>query len=157
MLFDGSWNIKRFNIALTEIHWDIAPIPRGPVMRATPTQGSGYGISPISPNKDAAWTFLQEFLGPVGQEMIWGRGSAPAGRSALSVFLEETVGGKNHAAIYEAFETVFLGRPIMPPGEGAFVQLVSGPIGSWLERRISSQELALQLKIMIEAMWSERN
>lgn len=45
----------------------------------------------------------------------------------------------------------------MPPGEGAFVQLVSGPIGSWLERRISSQELALQLKIMIEAMWSERN
>jgi len=71
--------------------------------------------------------------------------------------LEETVGGKNHAAIYEAFETVFLGRPIMPPGEGAFVQLVSGPIGSWLERRISSQELALQLKIMIEAMWSERN
>jgi len=157
MLVDGGWNIKHFNASLTEVHWDIAPIPRGPVMRATPTQGSGYGISPLSTNKDAAWVFMQEFLGPIGQEMIWGRGSIPAARSALPVFLEETVGGKNHAAIYEAFETAFIGRPIMPPGEGAFVQRASGPIASWLERQISSQQLAVQLKTAIEAMWSERN
>lgn len=131
-------------------------MPVGPVMRATPTQGSGYGISPLSSNKDAAWTFLQEFLGPTGQAMIWAQGSTPTARSALPVFLEQTMSGKNHAAIYDAFNSVFIGRPIMPPGEGAFVQGASGPISNWLERRISSQQLALQLKTVIEAMWLQR-
>lgn len=156
MLFDGSWRLAHFNTLLVDVNWDIVPMPVGPVMRATPTQGSGYGISPLSSNKDAAWTFLQEFLGPTGQAMIWARGSTPTARSALPVFLEQTMSGKNHAAIYDAFNSVFIGRPIMPPGEGAFVQGASGPISNWLERRISSQQLALQLKTVIEAMWLQR-
>lgn len=154
--FDGSWRITYLNQSVDNIDWDIAPMPMGPVMRATPTQGSAYGISPYSQNKDAAWTFISEFLGPTGQAMIWGVGSAPAARSALPVFLENTLQGKNHAAVFEAFETVFLGRPVMPPGESVFNQGAGGPISAWTQGNISSQELALQLKNVIESMWASR-
>lgn len=57
--------------------WDVAPLPTGPDgTRANTAGGAGYVMSSTSPNKDAAWTFLQFLAGPEGQSIFASTGLA---------------------------------------------------------------------------------
>ena len=77
----GSWWLVQARLA-KGIDWDVAPMPRGPVKRATRATAEGLSISPQSKNKDAAWEWIKFCLSDEAQAVFGksGRG-IPARRS----------------------------------------------------------------------------
>jgi multiple sugar transport system substrate-binding protein len=65
--------------------WDVLPVPTRaggkPVMRVTPYS---YAISSASPDKDAAWAFLQFAVGPEGAAIVAANGAVPTDGSAVT-------------------------------------------------------------------------
>jgi multiple sugar transport system substrate-binding protein len=52
-----------------DLKWDIVPLPAGK-KRANVLGGAGYTIHKNSQHKEAAWTFLQWLVGPIGQALF---------------------------------------------------------------------------------------
>lgn len=52
--------------------WDVTAWPEGPVKRETGSFGSGFGITGTSENRDAAWSYMREYLSKEGMETVWG-------------------------------------------------------------------------------------
>jgi len=71
MIVTGSWWVVQARQA-KNFEWDIAPMPRGPVTRATRATTEGLTISAISPHKKEAWEWIKFVLSDEGQ-MIFGR------------------------------------------------------------------------------------
>lgn len=70
--------------------WDVTAWPEGPVKRETGAFGSGFSITSTSENRDAAWSYLREYLSTEGMETMWGstgRGS-PAREAAYQSWMD---------------------------------------------------------------------
>lgn len=65
--------------------WDVLPVPLRaggkPIMRVTPFT---YAIASASPDKDAAWAFLQFAVGPEGAAIVAANGAIPTDGSAVT-------------------------------------------------------------------------
>ncbi len=59
--------------------WDVAPLPVGTV-EANVLHSDGIGMWSASPNKEAAWTFIEFIIGPKGQQIL-----AESGRTVPSL------------------------------------------------------------------------
>lgn len=64
MAMDGPWNLPRFNKMLKNMDWAIAPLPRGPEMKATVAGGEYLAIFKQTKVPDAAWTFVKWVIQP---------------------------------------------------------------------------------------------
>ncbi len=87
-----TWDTTTMN-EFANFKWDVAPWPKGPKAQKTGSFGSGYGITRDSKNKDAAWSYIREYLSKDGVEFMWalsGRGS-PARKSAYPAYLKAPV------------------------------------------------------------------
>ena len=74
MITRGNWNVdltRDFNFK-----WDLSYPPKGK-QEATIGEALGYMINANSPNKDAAWTFLEWVLSPDGQRALGTRDIVP--------------------------------------------------------------------------------
>lgn len=60
MVEDGSWSLKEI-LSKAQFRVGVAPIPAGPIRRATLASTDGFGIYANTHHRDAAWTLL-EFL-----------------------------------------------------------------------------------------------
>lgn len=97
--------------------WDVAPWPTGPVgERVTGSFGSGYGVTATSENRDAAWTYLREYLSVEGMITMWsttGRGS-PARLEALEEWYNSDPAPDSAHFYGEAMENYAItGRPYL--------------------------------------------
>jgi len=54
--------------------WDVAPLPRGTVAKATILHSDGYCMTSASKNKEAAWKLMEFANSPEGQTIIAGTG-----------------------------------------------------------------------------------
>ena len=87
MFFTGSWWLAHCREA-KNIDWDIAPLPRGPVRRATRTTCEAITLSPASAHKREGWEWIKFVLGEQGQSLfgLGGRGIPAVRRIALKTF-----------------------------------------------------------------------
>jgi len=70
--------------------WDVAPWPEGPVKRETGSFGSGFSITSSSVAREAAWSYMREYLSTEGMSTVWGstgRGS-PAREAAYQSWMD---------------------------------------------------------------------
>ncbi len=66
MMLDGPWNLPRYR-QLEHIDWAIAPLPAGPVKRATIVGGEYLAIFKQSRHPQEAWAFVKWILKPETQ------------------------------------------------------------------------------------------
>ncbi len=69
MILDGPWNLPRYR-NIKELDWAVAPLPAGPVQRATYLAGEHLAIFRQSGNPAEAWTFIKWILQPEIQAMF---------------------------------------------------------------------------------------
>ncbi|MFI6786347.1 ABC transporter substrate-binding protein [Nonomuraea sp. NPDC050383] len=79
MSINGAWSLTEL-AKQKAFRWGTVPIPKGPEGRFTPVIGSALAMYARSPQKDAAWIYLNEYLSAAGQQFR--RISAPARQSA---------------------------------------------------------------------------
>ncbi|MDR8413462.1 extracellular solute-binding protein [Nonomuraea sp. 3-1Str] len=79
MSINGAWSLTEL-AKQKAFRWGAVPIPKGPEGRFTPVIGSALAMYAKSPQKDAAWIYLNEYLSAAGQQFR--RISAPARQSA---------------------------------------------------------------------------
>jgi multiple sugar transport system substrate-binding protein len=79
MSINGAWILTEL-AKQKAFKWGVAPPPKGPNGRFTPVVGSALAMYAKSPQKDAAWIYLHEYLSSTGQQFR--RISAPARQSA---------------------------------------------------------------------------
>lgn len=85
--------------------WDVAPWPTGPVQKGTGSFGSGFGITNVE-NRDAAWTYMREYLSEEGMTFMWGasgRGS-PARQSAYPSWIAAPIAPAGASYFLDALE-----------------------------------------------------
>lgn len=141
MKVGGAWELGAYN-SLSELNYGVIAMPNGPVARTTAVQGSGFSISRQSRHKDEAWLFMTELLGQKGMREIWAPTTLPARASALPIFVELAMKGKNREELYKSIDMAVLGRPIQPPGEEAFAGVTGSLFWEFLTGSISPIELA---------------
>lgn len=90
MIPQGRWMVPTYRTLLTDVSWDVVPMPTGPAGRVTAIAGAFSGMNAQSKHKAAAWEWLRFFLGLEGQQFRLGRN----GNAVPSIRgLEETVAG----------------------------------------------------------------
>ncbi|HEY8454902.1 MAG TPA: sugar ABC transporter substrate-binding protein [Actinopolymorphaceae bacterium] len=106
MAANGSWASPAL-LEQADFEWAIADWPEGPEGRITSAEGSAYSITAKSPNKDAAWIYLNEYLSTAGQIFMWastGRGS-PARNSAWQAYLNSEFAAEGTELVQKALNT----------------------------------------------------
>lgn len=85
MAIDGPWNIPRWK-KMKELDWMVAPLPAGPVSRATVAGGEYLSIFKQSQHPQETWTFVKWMLRPDVQA-FWSMrsGYLPVRHAVLSV------------------------------------------------------------------------
>jgi multiple sugar transport system substrate-binding protein len=72
MVTSGSWyvaNVKQNTqsaLVTSQVPWDVAPVPRGPLRRGGLTHELGIGIPVGVPNPDASWVAVRHLTSPAG-------------------------------------------------------------------------------------------
>jgi len=66
---DGPWNLPSYR-KLKNVAWVVAPLPAGPVKRATYLAGEHLAILKQSRHPEAAWKFVKWILKPEIQAMF---------------------------------------------------------------------------------------
>jgi ABC-type glycerol-3-phosphate transport system substrate-binding protein len=85
MALDGPWNLPRYR-ELKGLEWAIAPLPAGPVRRATIVGGEYLAIFKQSKHPKEAWTFVKWILRPdVQARWSMKSGYLPVRRSVLAL------------------------------------------------------------------------
>ena len=64
MAMDGPWNLPRYSTLLKNLEWAFAPLPEGPVKRATIVGGEYLTIFKQSKHPQEAWQFLKWLTEP---------------------------------------------------------------------------------------------
>lgn len=83
MVLDGPWNLPRYR-EMKNVDWAVAPLPAGPVQRATYLAGEHLAIFRQSRHPQQAWTFVKWILRPETQAMFSMKsGYLPVRRSVL--------------------------------------------------------------------------
>lgn len=86
MIFDGPWNLPQYKETLKNINWAIAPLPEGPVKKATNAGGEFLVIFKQSQYPEEAWKFVKWVYSPEVQA-FWSMksGYLPVRRSVLDI------------------------------------------------------------------------
>jgi len=136
--------------------WDVADWPAGPRGRVAASMGSGYGITRDSKARDAAWTYLSEFLGK-GKDMLMqelaatGRGS-PARKSFWPAFEKSPGAPPAVGIIAPALEKyAVIGRPISPAAAD-INKVISQHLGQVWAGKIGPADAARAAKREIEPL-----
>lgn len=104
---NGTWATPQLQ-TLANFDWAMAEWPAGPVAHSTSAEGSGYGITAGSKQKDAAWIYLNEYTSQAGMNFMWastGRGS-PARSSAWKYYTESKLAAPGAALILPALNKI---------------------------------------------------
>lgn len=64
MALDGPWALPRYKTLLKNLDWAVAPLPAGPMKRATVVGGEYLAIFKQSKHPDEAWKFVKWILEP---------------------------------------------------------------------------------------------
>lgn len=85
MVLDGPWSLPRYR-QMQNLEWRVAPLPAGPVKKATVVGGEYLTIFKQSKNPDVAWEFLKWIIRPDIQA-YWSMksGYLPIRRSVLEI------------------------------------------------------------------------
>jgi len=130
MMYSGSWSVPWLH-EQAKFQYDVAPFPAGPKKHVTAAEGSGYGITKDSKDRDAAWTYQSAYLGEKGVEFMWGetgRGS-PARKAAWQSYFKSPLAPKSAKLIYDALLTYGDGADVIQSPNGAEISRVAGQ--SW--------------------------
>ena len=130
MMYSGSWSVPWLH-EQAKFQYDVAPFPAGPKKHVTAAEGSGYGITKDSKDRDAAWTYQSAYLGEQGVEFMWGetgRGS-PARKAAWQSYFKSPLAPKSAKLIYDALLTYGDGADVIQSPNGAEISRVAGQ--SW--------------------------
>ena len=85
MILDGPWNLPRYR-AMKDVDWAVAPLPAGPVCRATYIAGEQLAIFRQSAHPREAWKFIRWILRPdVQARFSMSSGYLPVRRSVLQI------------------------------------------------------------------------
>jgi multiple sugar transport system substrate-binding protein len=85
MVMDGPWNLPRYR-EIRNFDWAVAPLPAGPVRRATYVAGEHMAIFRQSAHPKEAWTFVKWMLRPEIQAMFSMKsGYLPVRKSTLEL------------------------------------------------------------------------
>lgn len=85
MVMDGPWNLPRYR-EIRNFDWAVAPLPSGPVKRATYVAGEHMAIFRQSAHPKEAWTFVKWMLRPEVQAMFSEKsGYLPVRKSTLEL------------------------------------------------------------------------
>lgn len=85
MIMDGPWDLPRFR-EINNFEWAVAPLPAGPVRRATYIAGEHLAIFRQTEHPREAWTFVKWVIQPTVQAMFsMQSGYLPIRRSVLSI------------------------------------------------------------------------
>jgi len=85
MVLDGPWNLPRYR-AMKDVDWAVAPLPAGPVGRATYIAGEQLAVFKQSEHPAEAWAFVRWILSPsVQAKFSMASGYLPVRRSVLSM------------------------------------------------------------------------
>lgn len=101
----GHWVVPEY--AQLEFGWDVAPMPAGPVERATIVNSAGFVISKDSKNAEAAWEFVKFAVGQQGQQRLTELGfSIPVLKSIAEspTFLEQETAPIKQQVFLDALE-----------------------------------------------------
>lgn len=115
MILDGPWNLHRYPDLLADIDWGIAPLPAGPVRRATNVSGEFLVVFKQTEHPEAAWTFVRWMLRPeVQARWAMQTGYLPVRRSVLERedFQQYLAARPNYRVYVEALEYGRAQRPI---------------------------------------------
>ncbi len=97
MIMDGPWDLPRFREIRT-FAWAVAPLPAGPVRRATYLAGEHMAIFRQSTHPKEAWTFVKWMLQPEVQAFFSMKsGYLPVRRSTLALKEYQAYLAKDHA------------------------------------------------------------
>jgi ABC-type glycerol-3-phosphate transport system substrate-binding protein len=69
MIMDGPWDLPTFR-KIKNFNWGVAPLPQGPIKKATYIAGESLVIFKQSKNPEAAWTFVKWVTQPEIQAMF---------------------------------------------------------------------------------------
>lgn len=85
MVLDGPWNLPRYR-EMNNVDWAVAPLPAGPVQRATYLAGEHLAIFKQSKHPQAAWQFVKWIIQPeVQASFSMKSGYLPVRRSVLEM------------------------------------------------------------------------
>src|SRR5262245_2100376 len=99
----GHWVVPEY--AQLEFKWDVAPMPSGPVGRATSVNSAGFVVSKDSKHADAAWEFVKFAVSQQGQQRLTELGFAiPVLKSIAEspTFLQQKVAPINEQVFLDA-------------------------------------------------------
>ncbi|MBI1281007.1 MAG: extracellular solute-binding protein [Anaerolineaceae bacterium] len=101
----GHWVVPQYSAL--PFKWDVAPMPAGPVARATSVNSAGFVVAKDSKNPDAAWAFIQYATSAAGQSKLTELGFAiPILESVAEspTYLEQKSAPINHKVFLDALE-----------------------------------------------------
>ncbi|MEW6654574.1 MAG: ABC transporter substrate-binding protein [Bacteroidota bacterium] len=67
MAMDGPWSLPRYNELMKSLNWAFAPLPAGPVQKATIVGGEYLAIFKESKHPDESWEFVKWIISPEAQ------------------------------------------------------------------------------------------
>lgn len=83
MIMDGPWDLPTFR-KMENTNWAVAPLPKGPIKRATYMAGEGMAVFKQSKHPDAAWKFVKWVIQPkVQAKFSLNSGYLPVRKSVL--------------------------------------------------------------------------
>lgn len=100
MIMDGPWDLPTFR-KMENVNWAVAPLPKGPVKKATYMAGEGMAVFKQSKHPGAAWKFIKWVIQPeVQAKFSMNSGYLPIRKSVLEMteyqnFLEKDSAMKN--------------------------------------------------------------
>ena len=103
MTLSGHWSVPDYSASA--LHWDIAPIPQGPMGRVTTVNSAGFVISKDTKSPDAAFAFVKFATSVEGQTLAAKIGLAVPIRAAVAnspAYLNQTSAPINHALFVDA-------------------------------------------------------
>lgn len=115
MSMDGPWNLPRYKDLLKNLNWAFAPLPEGPVTKATVVGGEYLAIFKQSKHPQQAWQFIKWLIQPETQA-FWAMksGYLPIRHAVLKVdkfqkYLEEN---PNFKVFVDQMEVGHVQKPI---------------------------------------------
>jgi multiple sugar transport system substrate-binding protein len=147
MNWSGSWDIKgtELNPSKWNFKWGVVMPPKGPNGSFPIVISNAWGISSKSKNKDAAWKFVNWFMGDEAQKLLAEYGEFPSKKSIAQEFAFTHLDEETRKTVFMTTEEG-VARPTeyeaMPRSEAVF--------GAKMEAILSSKDSDLE-KLMDDA------
>lgn len=157
MWLAGSWITPSLRDG-AKFKFAVSDAPIGPSTQSTAAVGSGFGITELCPNKDAAWIYMNEYLSDPGIDFMWastGHGSPPRNKT-WDVYLNSSYAPDGAETFKKALATYATSKGVLDRATTPRVNAAASPI--WEEvvsKKITTAEGCDKLKGAIDPILAE--